>query len=64
MRFPDVIERTLSDRLGRPAERTKREGREVAGVRRLGVLHCHSVIMETVLGLSRVICKTQLYGTV
>lgn len=64
MRFPDVIERTLSDKLGRPAERTKREGREVAGVRRLGVLHCHSVIMETVLGLSRVICKTQFYGTV
>ncbi len=52
--------RTVSDWLERPEERTKREGREVAGARRLGVLHCHSVITETVLGLSRVICETQL----
>lgn len=55
-----MTERTVSAWLERPEERTKREGREVAGARRLGVLHCHSVIIETVLGLSRVLCKTQL----
>lgn len=60
VRFLHVTERTLSDRLVRPVERTKREGREVAGVRRPGVLHCHSVIIETVLGLMWVICETQL----
>lgn len=55
-----MTERTVSDRLGRPEGRSKREGREVAGVRRLGALHCHSMIIETVLGLRRVICQTQL----
>ena len=34
-----MTDHTVSGWLGRPAERTKREGREVAGVRR-GVLHC------------------------
>lgn len=43
--------RTMSDRLVRLGGRTKREGREVAGVRRLGVFHCHSTIIEAVLGL-------------
>lgn len=55
-----MTERTVSDRLERPEGRTKREGREVAGVRRLGAVHCHSVIIDTLLGLSRVMCKSQL----
>lgn len=42
--------RTMSDRLVRLGGRTKSEGREVAGVRRLGVFHCHSAIIG-VLGL-------------
>lgn len=45
----------MSDRLVRTEGRSKREGREVAGVRRPGVFHCHSMITETVLGLSGVI---------
>lgn len=59
VRFLHVTDRTLSDRLVRPAGRTKREGREVAGVRRRGVFHCHSVMIETVLGLAWVICKIE-----
>lgn len=43
---------TLIDRLVRPEGRSKSDGREVAGVSRLGVVNCHSVITETVLGLS------------
>lgn len=43
--------RTMSDRLVRLGGRTRREGREVAGVRRLGVFHCHGTIIEAVLGL-------------
>lgn len=50
-----MTERTMSDRLVRPEGRSKREGREVAGVRRPGVFHCHSMITETVLGLAGVI---------
>lgn len=46
-----VTHRTVSGRLWRLEGRAKREGREVAGVRRLGVLHYHSTITETVLGL-------------
>lgn len=45
-RYHYMTDRTM--RLVRPECRTKREGREVAGVRRLGVLHCHSTIIETV----------------
>lgn len=52
-----MTEHTINDRLLRPEGRTKREGREVAGVRRLGVLHCHSVITEIMLELSRVVQK-------
>lgn len=45
---PDITDCTV--RLLRPEEgRSNREGREVAGIRRLGVLHCHSVIIKTML---------------
>lgn len=44
---PDILDRTV--RLLRPEGRSNREGREVAGIRRLGVLHCHSVIIKTTL---------------
>lgn len=43
---------TLIDRLVRPEGRSKSDGREVAGVSRLGVVNCHSAIAETVLGFS------------
>lgn len=57
-----MTDRTMSDRLVRPEGRTKREGREVAGVRPLGVLHCHSTIIEAVLGLNpkKLCCKVSL----
>lgn len=43
----------MSDRLVRLGGLTKREGREVAGVRRLGVFHCHGTIIEAALGLAQ-----------
>lgn len=44
---PGGTDRTV--RLLRPDDRTNREGREVAGVRRPGVLHCHGAIIKTTL---------------
>lgn len=44
---PDITDHTV--RLLRPEGRINREGREVAGIRRLGVLHCCSVIIKATL---------------
>lgn len=53
VRYTDIMSHTLIDRLVRPEGRSKSDGREVAGVSRLGVVNCHSVITETV--------RTQLF---
>lgn len=53
-RYSDITDCTV--RLVRPEGRMKREGREVAGIRRLGVLHCHSAIIDIILGFSQKIC--------